>query len=659
VTDPLAEKSPNDAGKTADAERESPPQNLELSEANYELMLESVASAVLCLAPDRKILKWSRGAERIFGWSSKEMIGRKYEVYLPETEFDPVRAEFDRILNGGVSRGFENPVLTRDGRQRIVRWNAAPLRDRDGKLIGIFGIGEDVTELRRAQALQSGENRVLELLAKGGRLDDVLATLARTAEEVCPGMRCVVMGASASGRRLHCLAAPNFPDSFRKALDGIPVKPDGAGCSAAAYRRERVLSADITTDPAWTTHRQAALAHGLRTSWSEPILSTTGELLGTFDAYAEGPARPEGFDLEVTARLARLAGIAIEHHQAEEERRRRSENRLELAVAALEALREQLGKRFSFDNIVAVSPPMLRVIRMAAQVAPTETTVLITGETGTGKEIIARAIHGNSPRREGPFVVVNCGAIPETLMESELFGHERGAFTGAEQRKPGQVERAQGGVLFLDEVGELTLPAQVKLLRLLQEKTFERLGGRETLEADVRVIAATNRNLEEEMKRGRFREDLYYRLNVFHIHIPPLRDRLEAVPALADKILKDIAVQLGRPVIRLSRAAMEALTSYEWKGNVRELQNALERAAILCEGDLIELEHLPIQSDAAEERRGTRDDEILVRLRAPGAPADPGEQVQGSPAAWHFAGLAAVAPAEGASQRDLKIGVFG
>ena len=236
-------------------------------------------------------------------------------------------------------------------------------------------------------------------------------------------------------------------------------------------------------------------------------------------------------------------------------------------------------------------------MKAATQVASTDTTVLLTGESGTGKEVIARFVHRASARRAGPFVALNCAALPEHLLESELFGYERGAFTGAQQMKPGQIERASGGVLFLDEIGEMSPSAQAKLLRVLQEREFQRLGGTRTMRANVRVIAATNRDLRRAMDRGDFREDLYYRLHVFEILLPPLRDRPEDVIPLSEAFLKDIGQSFGRPPAGMTREAKQALLGYRWPGNVRELRNILERAAIVCEGGLIAPEHLALQTD--------------------------------------------------------------
>jgi transcriptional regulator with PAS, ATPase and Fis domain len=242
------------------------------------------------------------------------------------------------------------------------------------------------------------------------------------------------------------------------------------------------------------------------------------------------------------------------------------------------------------------------VLTQAAKVAPTETTVLLTGESGTGKEVVARFLHRGSPRAPGPFVALNCAALPETLLESELFGHEKGAFTGALAARPGRIEQAAGGVLFLDEVGEMSPAVQAKLLRVLQERELQRLGGTRTLRADVRVVAATNRDLEAALARGQFREDLYYRLRVFEIRLPPLRERRGDILAMAEAFLAELGEAVGRPAAGISREARDALLSYPWPGNVRELRNALERATILCDGGLITLEHLPMGLGRGEAR---------------------------------------------------------
>lgn len=256
-------------------------------------------------------------------------------------------------------------------------------------------------------------------------------------------------------------------------------------------------------------------------------------------------------------------------------------------------LRERLDERFSFDNIIGTSPEMQRLFKTIDQVAPSRATVLISGESGTGKELIAAAIHQHSSRANGPFVKLHCAALAESLLESELFGHERGAFTGADRRREGRFEQANHGTLFLDEIGEITPAVQVKLLRVLQEREFERVGSNQTIQTDVRLIAATNRDLKEMVRQGTFREDLYYRLNVVNLHIPPLRERASDVAALCQFFMQRFAQENEKPVQRISEAALARLVHYSWPGNVRELENVIERAVVLATGDRIEAEHLP------------------------------------------------------------------
>jgi len=265
-------------------------------------------------------------------------------------------------------------------------------------------------------------------------------------------------------------------------------------------------------------------------------------------------------------------------------------------------LRHQLRDRYAFDNIVGSSPEMQRVFKTVAQIAPSRATVLLSGESGTGKELVAAAIHHHSPRNGGPFVKLHCAALAETLLESELFGHERGAYTGADRKREGRFEQANGGTLFLDEIGEISLGTQVKLLRVLQEREFERVGGGQTLHVDVRVIAATNRDLKLMVEAGKFREDLYYRLNVIALTLPSLRQRPSDVPGLAMHFLRRHAAENGKAVNHISDQALTLIAGYSWPGNVRELENVIERAVVLADGDTIETTHLPPELAVAPRR---------------------------------------------------------
>ena len=309
--------------------------------------------------------------------------------------------------------------------------------------------------------------------------------------------------------------------------------------------------------------------------------------------------RPAAFvprDLPVARRIADHVALSISHEQLVEAARQAAEAsaRAQQLEARVQVLAQELDAKIQI-RVVGESAEWRDVLKKATQVAETDTTVLVSGESGTGKEVVARFIHRASARSRGPFVALNCAALPEQLLESELFGYERGAFTSAQQAKPGQIEMANAGVLFLDEVTEMSLAAQAKFLRVLQEREFQRLGATRVQKANIRVIAATNRDLRKAVERGDFREDLFYRLKVFDIVIAPLRDRAADILPLSEALLQDIAKSFARPPAGLTRDAREALLRYHWPGNVRELRNALERAAILCEGGLIRAEHLALE----------------------------------------------------------------
>jgi two-component system, NtrC family, response regulator len=273
-------------------------------------------------------------------------------------------------------------------------------------------------------------------------------------------------------------------------------------------------------------------------------------------------------------------------------------------------LSAELKAKFGPSDLIGKSPAINQVRELIQKVAGTKATVLVTGESGTGKELVARAIHAQSPRRDKPMISVNCSALAETLLESELFGHERGSFTGATSQRKGRFEIADGGTLFLDEVGEMSLAVQVTLLRVLQNREFERVGGNKTIKVDVRVIAASNRDLKEEVSRGTFREDLYYRLNVVHIEVPPLRERREDLPLLVQHFLEKFAREFNRESLTLGPEALEAVRRYDWPGNIRELENMLERGAILTSGMVIHGEDLPIGRDESA-GRGIALDQII------------------------------------------------
>jgi Nif-specific regulatory protein len=310
-------------------------------------------------------------------------------------------------------------------------------------------------------------------------------------------------------------------------------------------------------------------------------------------ALAFHPERNYDQEAQFFGIVGSMVGQALRVHKLVEAERQR-------LLEENSKLRQELRERYDIRNIVGGSRAMQQVYEQVAQAAPAGTTVLVRGESGTGKELVAHAIHYRSPRAKKPFVKVSCGALPESLIESELFGYEPGAFTDARAQKKGRFELAHGGTLFLDEVGEIAPSTQVKLLRVLQEREFERLGGVHPIKVSVRLVAATNHDLETAVKEGRFREDLYYRLNVFSIYIPPLRERKPDIPLLADHFVEKYAAAHGKDVRRIATSAIDMLMSYHWPGNVRELENCIERAVLVCEGGVVHGHHLPPTLQTAE-----------------------------------------------------------
>ena len=351
---------------------------------------------------------------------------------------------------------------------------------------------------------------------------------------------------------------------------------------------KEVVVPDISKDPRFLAKTgQRTYTKGQKIAFVCVPIKVESQTIGTISV--DRKVRPSD---DLASHLRLLEVLATMVAQAIKLNRLVESDRRELRIENERLLRE-LKTKFNIHNMVGTSGAMLEVYRLIEQVSNSNATVLIRGESGTGKDLVAHAVHYNSLRAQKPFVKINCTALPETLLESELFGHEKGAFTGAVDRKIGRFEYANGGTIFLDEIGDFSLNLQVKLLRVIQFKEFERVGGYETIKSNVRIIVATNKNLEEEIKNGLFREDLYYRVNVFPIYMPPLRDRKNDVMLLADFFLEKYAKENHKDIKRISTPAIEMLTSYHWPGNVRELENCVERAVLLCDEDVVRSDHLP------------------------------------------------------------------
>jgi transcriptional regulator with GAF, ATPase, and Fis domain len=492
-------------------------------------------------------------------------------------------------------------------------------------------------ERRRHQRVEALE-RLLPTLAKSMDIREIFQQISEVSQDVIchdivalnflsPDGKTLPVYALSQGR-IDDLPAPPVPPERMRALErGFFIMRDISLVDRASRRvRQSWLSPgekptppqEVEIDPArfWLVAEK-----GIR-SWVSVPLRSQGEISGVM---LFGSSRPHAYapqDAEFARRVADHVALALAYQRMAEEARRAAEARERAATleSRVQSLTQEIDAISGYGRVVGESPAWKAALKLATQVASAETTVLLLGESGTGKEVVARYVHRASPRAGKPFVALNCAALPEQLLESELFGFERGAFTGANQAKPGQIELAAGGVLFLDEVAEMSLSAQAKFLRVLQEREFKRLGGTRTITADVRVIAATNRDLRVAIERGTFREDLYYRLQVFEIRLPPLRERPEDILPLSQAFLADLSRGFTRPPAGVSREARERLLEYSWPGNVRELRNILERAAILSEGGLITAEHVTIPPPRA-----------AATPRAADVAADPAPPAEGGP----------------------------
>lgn len=447
---------------------------------------------------------------------------------------------------------------------------------------------------------------VMITMAENRSLADVLCAVTKGIAE-CKNVALARLWLVAAGDRCdECAWRVRCPDQTRclhlAADAGNPLTSGSADAGVATFDRYPLgvphlgnvaLSAVPVHEPDltkadWVVHPEWVRAERILTFAAQP-LQFRGENLGALEIWDRTPLGPE--DLRWLRVFADHAAVSIANARAFEE--------IEFLKARLEEennyLRQEVTEAIGASGIVGSSPGLKKVLQQIQLVAPTDAAVLVTGESGTGKELVARAIHEHSPRKDRALIKVNCGAVPETLFESEFFGHVKGSFTGAMKDKPGKFELADGGTIFLDEIGEVPLAMQAKLLRVLQEQEIERVGDTRTRKISVRIIAATNRDLKKEVEAGRFRQDLFYRLSVFPIEIPALRERRDDIAPLASHFVKQSARRMNRPAPRVTQATMNQLTAHDWPGNVRELQNAVERAVILAQGGPLRFELAPAQ----------------------------------------------------------------
>ena len=514
-------------------------------------------------------------------------------------ELDPSYPMDSKVVGGGMGSGLWEPFrsgssfvggvwLCADARRAFTDEHQDILRP----IAALLGSAVEHWKIwdkdRRRQERLNGVEALLGTLAESLDVRQVFQRLSDEMQAILPHEMMVLTELGLRERRLRVVAASGGCD--------IPIPPEGVTLTEGelAKRVEFEIIQDIQATFTTETERQRLiLASGLR-SWLRVPVRQSGEVSGGLSFFHREPGRYDAEDAEVARRLADRIALSLSFHRLSEEARVAAEAqeramRLEATVSTLARELELQGR----SRVVGHSRSWKELVRSVGRVAASETTVLITGESGTGKEVISRLVHQGSPREGRAFVAINCAALPEQLLESELFGHEKGAFTGAAATKIGRLEQAAGGTLFLDEIAEMSPQVQAKFLRVLEEREFQRLGGTRTIKADVRVIAATNRDLASAIARQTFREDLYYRLNVFSIHISPLRERPEDILPLAESFLEELGRSMGRPAAGISRDAREWLLAHTWPGNVRELRNAIERAILLCDGGLITRAHLP------------------------------------------------------------------
>jgi PAS domain S-box-containing protein len=551
----------------------------------FGLLVDAVKDyAIIMLGPDGRVASWNPGAQRIKGYRGEEIIGRHFSCFY--TDEDIERGKPERELSIAAAQGRledEGWRVRKDGSRFWANVIITALRDEAGGLRGFAKITRDLTEHRRAEGSLLPE--IANVLVSNLDIRRLLSAISAGIHQVMPhDYACLELYDDKSGGlRLQSLDDP-YTKELLPAGMLVPVEGTPAGRAFTSHEPlvlNRLESNDFIPD---VTRRLTGL--GLKSACWLPLIAGD-RVLG---ALSVGVRREAAFtvgDVHLLKEVADQIAIAIDNALTFQNI---TELKDKLADERL-YLEEDLQTVYNFEEIIGESPGLKRVLKQAETVAQTDATVLIFGETGTGKELVARAIHNMSARRERTFVKLNCAAIPTGLLESELFGHEKGAFTGAIAQKVGRAELAHQGTLFLDEVGDIPLELQPKLLRLLQEKEFERLGGTRTLSVDMRLIAATNRDLGQMVAEERFRSDLYYRLNVFPVVLPPLRERPEDIPMLACYFVQKFAPRMNRRIQTIPAETMGALTRWRWPGNVRELENFIERAVILSRGSVL---HAPL-----------------------------------------------------------------
>ena len=559
-------------------ERKKAEERLRLSEERFRLLVDEIRGyAIFMLDAEGNIASWNKGAEALKGYTAEEAIGKHYSIFYPSEEVPREKAmEVLRIALEHGRAEDEGWRIRKDGSRFWAGVILSPIRDKDGRLLGYTKVTRDLTERKRARdsfLLEITNTLVSHLDAR--QLLSAVASCLHQLKEF--DFATIALFDSPSGMlRVQVLDSGKEP---RIELEETLLPSDGT-MTGWCYINSRsfVMTGNASQKlpaPLSPDLQQQDVCSGC---WI-PLKGKEG-VLGTLNLFSRKPAAFAEDDLIPLTQVANQVAIALENALAY----RHVQDITQKLVEEKQYLEDELRTEFNFEEIIGESKSLKRVLKQIETVAPTDSTVLILGETGTGKELLARAVHNLSPRSKGTFVRVNCASIPAGLLESELFGHEKGAFTGAIAQRIGRLELADGGTLFLDEVGDIPLELQPKLLRVLQEKEFERLGSTRTITTDVRIVSATNRDLAKLVAAGQFRSDLFYRLKVFPVMVPPLQERRDDIPLLVRFFVSKFASRMKKDIETIPREAMEALSRYSWPGNIRELEHLIERAVILTRG---------------------------------------------------------------------------
>jgi transcriptional regulator with GAF, ATPase, and Fis domain len=520
-------------------------------------------------------------------------------------------------LSTGKAHEIEARLRRSDGVYHWFLFRNVPVYNENGQVVRWYGTCTDIEDLKQAEQDLARVNRTLQTLYECHQAlvhandeRELMRSVCRIMVDT-GGMRMAWTGYRQydEAKSISVVAHAGHDDGYLAQMKITwEDTEEGKGPTGVAIRTGKPYwIKDSRTDADFVPWRAEAVRRDYISCISLPLISE-GEVFGSLVLYAE---EVNAFNERTLQQYAELASnlafgiIALRTRRALEKAFDEIKALRDQLYNENLALREEIDQASMFEEIVGSSPNLQEVLSRIAKVGPSDSTVLITGETGTGKELVARAIHKHSLRASRPFVSINCAAIPPSLIASELFGHEKGAFTGALQRRLGRFELAEGGTIFLDEIGELPSETQVALLRVLQEREFERVGGTKAIHADVRVVAATNRDLQAAVGEGRFRMDLFYRLNVFPIAVPPLRDRKDDISMLVEYFIERYASKAGKKINTIEKKTLELFQSYQWPGNIRELQNVIERSVILCAGDIFSVDQSWLSREGSQRNQNT------------------------------------------------------